>query len=461
MYQRDNAYNFSVAVFNYYYHIIKLSNYHINKMAQSNARKKLIRLIQKYMAGKASPAEEDFLEAYYESLDTSGEQVRSQDEKEKESLALEMKTSIWQQIEHIEQQPQSIPVIKRLWFRIAMAAAIVVMTGIPVYYYIIRTPAPKELVQTNKQPAPPAHDALPGGNKATLTLADGTVIDLDNAKNGKIAAEGGTVVSKKQDGQLEYSKSNSPLTIDHSPSYNTLSTPKGGQYFLELPDGSKVWLNAASSIRYPTAFSGKERRVELTGEAYFEIKKNQDIPFRVHFSSPSTDGGGREGLIEVLGTQFNVNAYHDESIIKTTLLEGKVKMVSGECPSDPVIRAGSMVNKQQVDNKRMAILQPGQQAQLLNTTIGNGRIRVIDDVDTEEAIAWKNGLFYFDNVDIQAIMRQLARWYKVQVVFKGKIPARRFAGQVSRNSNLSQVLKILELSKIHFTVEGDVVTVLP
>jgi ferric-dicitrate binding protein FerR (iron transport regulator) len=258
--------------------------------------------------------------------------------------------------------------------------------------------------------------------------------------NGTIATEGSTVVKKREDGQLEYQTANSPLTIDHSPSYNTLSTPAGGQYFLELPDGSKVWLNAASSIRYPTAFNNKERLVELTGEAYFDIKKNQNIPFRVHFTSPSKDGGDREGMIEVMGTQFNVNAYHDESTIRATLLEGKIKMVS---------------------DKQTAILKPGQQAQIKNTSLGNGQIRVSDDVDTEEAIAWKNGLFYFDNVDIQAIMRQLARWYKVQVVYKGKIPARRFAGQVSRNSNLSQVLKILELSKIHFTVEGDVVTVLP
>ncbi|HEY1201457.1 MAG TPA: FecR domain-containing protein, partial [Niastella sp.] len=205
--------------------------------------------------------------------------------------------------------------------------------------------------------------------------------------------------------------------------------------------GSKVWLNAASSIRYPTAFNSKERSVELTGEAYFDIKKNQNIPFRVHFTSSSKDGGDREGVIEVMGTQFNVNAYNDESTIRTTLLEGKVKIASSD--------------------KNTAILMPGQQAQIKNTSIGNGHIRVVNDVDTEEAIAWKNGLFYFDNVDIQAIMRQLARWYKVQVIFKGRIPARRFAGQVSRSSNLSQVLKILELSKIHFTVEGDVVTVVP
>lgn len=408
-------------------------------MAYSSARRKFIRLIQKYMRGKASPEEKQFIEAYYESFDASGEQPQLQHDEEKALLAQEMKAGIWQQIDAAEQSPLRIPVVKRSWFRMTMAAAVVVMVAIPVYYYIIKTPATKQVAQTSNQQAP-QHDALPGGNKATLTLADGTVVDLDNAANGTIATEGKTIVRKRDDGQLEYQPANSPLTIDHSPSYNTLATPTGGQYFLELPDGSKVWLNAASSIRYPTVFNSKERLVELTGEAYFDIKKNQNIPFRVHFSSPSKDGGGREGMIEVMGTQFNVNAYHDESAISTTLLEGKIKMVS---------------------DQQTAILKPGQQAQIKNTSLGNGRIRVNDDVDTEEAIAWKNGLFYFDNVDIQAIMRQLARWYKVQVVFKGKIPARRFAGQVSRGARLSQVLKILELSKIHFTIEGDVVTVLP
>jgi len=408
-------------------------------MSHSNARRKLIRLIQKYLRGKASPEEEQFIEAYYESFDASDEQPQLQHDEDKALLAQEMKAAIWQQIDAAEQAPLHIPVVKRLWFRMTMAAAVVVMVCIPIYYYIIKTPTPKQVAQTGKQPAP-QHDALPGGNKATLTLADGTIVDLDNAANGTLNEQNNTIITKK-DGALKYEPAiGNPQSAINTVAYNILSTPKGGQYFLELPDGSKVWLNAASTIRYPTVFNNKERLVELTGEAYFDIKKNQNIPFRVHFTSPSKDGGDREGMIEVMGTQFNVNAYHDESVIRTTLLEGKIKMIS---------------------DKQTAILKPGQQAQIKNTSLGNGHIRVSDDVDTEEAIAWKNGLFYFDNVDIQAIMRQLARWYKVQVVFKGKIPARRFAGQVSRNSNLSQVLKILELSKIHFTVEGDVVTVLP
>jgi transmembrane sensor len=413
-------------------------------MAPSNARKKFIRLIQKYITGKASAGEEQFIDAYYDSFDRSGDQPQSQEE-ETTSLGREMKSAIWQKIDRLEQQQNATPVINRSWFRFAVAAAIVVLISLPVYYFIIYTPASKKIVQTKQPAATPVHDALPGGNKATLTLADGTVIDLDSAANGEIARQGKTSVSKRQDGQLEYSEAHSPLTIDHSPSYNMLSTPKGGQYFLDLPDGSKVWLNAASSIRYPVAFNGNERVVELTGEAYFEIKKNHDKPFRVHFTSPSTGGEDREGMIEVLGTHFNVNAYSDEETTKATLLEGSVKIVSR--PS--VLKGGS--------NEQSAILKPGDQVSISQSSQLSKPI----PVETEAAVAWKNGLFYFDNVDIQAIMRQLARWYKVQVVFKGRIPARRFAGQVSRNANLSQVLKILELSKVHFTIEGDIVTVLP
>lgn len=414
-------------------------------MAQPNGRKKFIRLMQKYLGGKASPEEEEFIEAYYDSFETTGEQPPLQQEQEKELLARNMKAAIWQQIEQTAQYNNVIPVRRRIWFRVAAAALIVVTAAIPVYYYIVHTPSPKTIVAKSQQ-ATGKHDALPGGNKATLTLADGTVIDLDKAANGAIATEGKTIVRKKTDGQLEYESARPPLATDHSPSYNTLTTPHGGQYYLELPDGSKVWLNAATSIRYPTAFTGNERAVELTGEAYFEIKKNHAKPFRVHLASPSVGGGGREGLIEVLGTHFNVNAYPDEALFKTTLLEGQVR---------------EWASNDTTNIKEAVTLHPGQQAQMKNTSAGNGHIRVVEDADTEEAIAWKNGLFYFDNVDIQAIMRQLARWYRVQVVFKGKVPARRFAGQVSRSANLSQVLKILELSRIHFTIENDVVTVLP
>ncbi|AEV99849.1 hypothetical protein A4D02_25810 [Niastella koreensis] len=422
-------------------------------MAQPKARKKLIRLIQKYLAGKASPEEEQFIKAYYESFDATAGEPSLQEGQEKELLGQEMKAAIWEQIDQTTQHQNVIPLYKRSWFRVSVAAAIVVVAFIPVYYYIVQTPAPKIIVQAKQQKAP-VHDALPGGNKATLTLADGTLIDLGKAANGVVATDGGATVSKKEDGRLEYNGTLSEVEgsgqgteRSRSAAYNTLTTPTGGQYYVMLPDGSRVWLNAASSLKYPTAFNSNERLVYLTGEAYFEITKNHNKPFRVHFIAPASGNEGREGVIEVLGTHFNVNAYADEAMIKTTLLEGGIR------------EWASTADIQQPE--RSVILNPGQQAQLKNAPIGNNRIRVINDADTEEAIAWKNGLFYFDNVDIQAIMRQLERWYKVQVVFKGRIPARRFAGQVSRSSNLSQVLKILELSKVHFTIEGNLVIVLP
>jgi ferric-dicitrate binding protein FerR (iron transport regulator) len=421
-------------------------------MANSNARKKLIRLIQKYLADKASPEEEQFLEAYYNCFDKEVTKQETMEEEEKEALSGEMKAAIWQQIENTQQQAPVVPWVKRSWFRVTVAAVTIAVVCLPVYYLITHTAERKPVAKTVVRSVP-VHDALPGGNKAMLTLNDGSIIVLDSVQNGMLHEQGNVKVMK-QEGQLKYQSvpqggSNGQLA---SVAYNTLSTPRGGQYQLVLPDGSKVWLNAASSIRFPTAFAGNEREVELTGEAYFEIttlrlSSGEKMPFRVVIA-PSSSGESR-GEVEVLGTHFNVNAYNDEEFIRTTLLEGKVKVTSGAARRD----------QPAVNNKQSAILAPGQQAVI--TSSKGGAIKTINDADTEGAVAWKNGLFYFDDVNIEAIMRQLSRWYQVQVVYKGKIPDRRFAGQVSRNANLSQVLKILELSKVHFTIEGETVTVMP
>jgi ferric-dicitrate binding protein FerR (iron transport regulator) len=203
-------------------------------------------------------------------------------------------------------------------------------------------------------------------------------------------------------------------------SYNTLSTPRGGQYQLVLPDGSKVWLNASSSIHFPTAFAGHERNVELTGEAYFEIAKNKQKPFHVNVNGMQ---------VEVLGTHFNVNAYGDEGAIKTSLLEGSVKIKKGNISG---------------------LLKPGQQGVLKK----NSTDLEIKNADMNEAIAWKNGLFEFDGADIKSIMREIGRWYDVDVVYAGKVPDRRFEGKISRDAQLSDVLKILALSNVKFSVEG-------
>jgi ferric-dicitrate binding protein FerR (iron transport regulator) len=258
---------------------------------------------------------------------------------------------------------------------------------------------------------------LPGGNRALLTLANGSSIVLDSAADGILAQQGNTRIKKLNGGQIVYSV---PGMKPEAVFYNVLTTPRGGQYRLALPDGSQVWLNAASSIRYPTAFTGRERRVEITGEAYFEIAKNPQMPFYVKVNDMQ---------VEVLGTHFNVMAYANEDAVRTTLLEGSVK----------VNRGSSTV-----------FLKPGQQSALGE----KGAVSVIDGADTEEAVAWKNGLFEFDNVSIETVLRQISRWYDVDVQYEGNTMPSHFGGQISRYSNLSQVLKILELSGIHFRIEG-------
>jgi ferric-dicitrate binding protein FerR (iron transport regulator) len=279
------------------------------------------------------------------------------------------------------------------------------------------------------------NNITPGGNKAVLTLADGSKIVLDSAHNRQLAQQGNASVIN-QDGHVIYHAGGKEETVV----YNTMATPRGGQYQLVLPDGTKVWLNAASSIKYPTAFAGKERKVELTGEAYFEVAKlaagaprtvKGNVPFIVSILSSSGNGE-----VEVLGTHFDVNAYGDEEMVKTTLLEGAVKLVR--------------------DNKSI-LLRPGQQAGYGN----NGGPELLKDGDTEEALAWKNGVFLFNEASIETVMRQVERWYDIEVSYAGKIPAGHFSGTVNRNANISQVLKILELSDVHFRIEGRKIIVLP
>jgi transmembrane sensor len=330
------------------------------------------------------------------------------------------------------------------WMRIAAAAVVVLALGLGGYWFINRLGNNK--VAKHEQPVQQEQDVQPGGNKAILKLSDGNTIVLDNAQNGLLAEQGNANIIKQNDGELIYNReedvNGKPFTIDHSPlTYNTLATPKGGQYQLVLPDGSKVWLNAASSIRYPTAFAGNERRVELTGEAYFEVEPlirpvgggQEKMPFVVKIVTPEGDGGE----VRVLGTHFNINAYNDEAAIKTTLLEGKVKV-------------SSMVNGQ------WSMLKPGQQA-----AIQQSQLTVHDDIDLEQTVAWKNGLTAFKSADIKSIMRQVARWYNVEVVYEGNIPQRKFTGGISRNARLSELLHLLEVSKVHFRIEGNKVIVMP
>jgi len=264
----------------------------------------------------------------------------------------------------------------------------------------------------------------PGRNIAYLTLGNGAKIILSNAKNGAIAKQGSASVIKIN-GKLAYQNQ---ATKDTTVVYNSLSTPRGGQYQVELPDGTHVWLNAASTLRYPTAFTGKLRVVEVTGEAYFEVAKNKEKPFIVKVDSSE---------VRVLGTHFDVMAYRDEQSVKTSLFEGSVQFTH---------------------LSQSSLLKPGQQLQLTKS----GRLSVVDNLDLDNEIAWKNGLFHFENADIETVMRQLSRWYDIDVDFKGKKTDDLFFVEMPESSNLADVLKVLEITgHIKFQIEGRRLTIMP
>ncbi len=258
-------------------------------------------------------------------------------------------------------------------------------------------------------------DVAPAGNRAMLVLGDGTTIALDSAHNGELARQGNTKVSRQNGEVVDKGGGKEEGMV-----YNTLTTPRGGFYNLVLQDGTKVWLNAASSLRYPVSFAGKERVVEVTGEAYFEVAHDPGKPFRVKAG---------EQVIEDIGTGFNVNAYPDEGAITTTLVEGAIR----------VKQEGNGV-----------VLKPGEQASIAG---GRKKLRV-SEADVEAVMAWKNGMFRFNGAGIEEIMRQVARWYDVEVVYEGPMAVRHYHGAASRNINASEMLKVLEQSDIRFRIEG-------
>jgi ferric-dicitrate binding protein FerR (iron transport regulator) len=310
----------------------------------------------------------------------------------------------------------------RYFLNVAAAACLIIFISAGAIYFTSRNTKNNTIAEV---PHGQIKDRItPGENKAILTLADGSTIILDETKNGQVAQQGGTQITKLTNGQLVYNRSNSePAKI----AFNSLTTPRGGQFKLTLPDGSEAWLNAASSIKYPTAFAGHERKVEISGEVYFEIAHNASKPFKVSVN-------GIE--VKVLGTHFNINAYSDEVSVKTTLLEGSIKLAKG----------GSVIK-----------LAPGQQAQVRN----GSDIKVINNVDVNQVVAWKSGYFSFNRADIQTVMRQIARWYDVEVSYEKNIPERQFGGKIDRNSNITEVLKILAESKVHFRIDGKKIIVSP
>ena len=400
-------------------------------------------ILNRFSAGSCTPAEQELVDKWYSELVNSGEMTW--DTEQKNLMQVTLENRLLQSITNEPSQTLSTGRVRFMQRKFWWAAAVFVLLGSGVYFFFLNKPKKEiEVAKTKMQ----QNDVAPGGNKAVLTLANGATIILNDAANGTLANEGTSVVSKKKDGELVYESAtgNGQSAVV---TYNSLSTPKGGQYQLVLPDGSKVWLNAASSITYPTAFNGNQRKVQITGEAYFEVmplrlRSGLKMPFVVEKGSMA---------VEVLGTHFNINAYDDEETVKTTLLEGKVVVRS---------EAGGQKPEQSV------VLKPGEQAELSRAHSPRpddpvGRALTIDhSPDLELVMAWKNGLFHFENADLKTVMRQLARWYDVDIVYKD--PAKKTDAlfiDMSRNANLSDVLKALEVSgSARFSIEGKKIIVL-
>jgi transmembrane sensor len=377
-----------------------------------------IQAIENYLNGIANDQEKELVNQWYFSFNDQAVEIPEDEEGLREKVRVRMYERLKGEL--FIPAPQSNHLYKKYWL---LAAAI--FTGILLfsgaYLFFSKNSSVKPQISKSRPVTPT--DVAPGTDKATLTLADGSIIKLDKLPNGTVAQQGATKVLQLTSGQLSYQSSGKDA---EAVKYNTIATPRGGQYEIMLADGSKVWLNAASSLRFPTRFSGKERNVELNGEAYFEIAKNAAMPFHVKTSAMQ---------VEVLGTHFNVNAYNDESAFITTLLEGSVKI------SSP---------------KSEVALHPGQQAALNAAT---SLVAVKNDVDVDQVVAWKNGMFEFASNDIETIMRQLARWYDVQTKYEGKKPEGHFSGTIGRNLPLSKVLQILEQSDVHFKIYGNEIIV--
>ncbi|RPD47303.1 FecR family protein [Paracnuella aquatica] len=379
------------------------------------------KLAEKFLRGEATEAEKAELHQWYDSADGADtEVVITEQPITVDELGEQAFAEIQAQIAATKQAGPTgrvIPLFR--WPRLAVAAAVLLLAGTGIFYWLSNQEQPT-IASTPKSVQT---DLLPGTNAATLTLADGSTVLLDSTANGATLQQGGSKIIKLADGRLAY---NSAGAAGNAVLYNTLATPRGGQYQLTLPDGSLVWLNAASSLKYPTAFTGAERLVELTGEAYFEVVKNGAQPFVV---------AAADNRVVVHGTHFNVNAYSDEGEMRTSLLEGSVSVTN---PS------------------AKARLVPGQQA-----SVGKNDATIdVATADVEQAVAWKNGYFSFDNADLKTVMRQVARWYDVEVVYEGTPTGDRFSGEVPRNSKATELLKILELSNIRFRIEGKKIVVM-
>ncbi|PTS95413.1 hypothetical protein DBR11_21475 [Pedobacter sp. HMWF019] len=389
-----------------------------------------LKLIEKYLKGDASAEEVEVLESYYELFNEGPNASDRLSVSDLQKIEAGLKSGIESKIQSSENAATGSirkRITQQLWPRIAAAAAVLLVVGLSIFFYTSRhlegSAATRDLS---------ANDIKPGSNKAYLILSNGKRLSLTDAANGAIAKEAGVDITKTADGQVIYESRTS-----YSDALNTIETPRGGQYQIRLPDGSKVWLNAASKLIYPVTFIGRgQREVTLSGEAYFEITKDKQHPFKVKSAGQ---------VVEVLGTHFNINSYADEPVAKTTLLEGSVAVRHVE---------GSVATRDLSSRRDDVVLKPGQQASLTGTAIK------VTEVNPDDAIAWKNGEFVFNDESLQNIMRKIARWYDVDIIYKDVNPNKPFGGSVSRFENISKVLEKLELTgSVHFKIEGKTIYV--
>lgn len=372
-------------------------------------------VLARYEQGTCSEQEAKFVEQYFDYLDAlhaSRDPFQATGPESREQVEAAIREKLLAAIRPAEKRTGKLIRWPR-WYRITAAAAVLLIVATVGYWFFTGRNEAREPVA-----AVDASDIRPGSNRAVLTVENGNSIVLDS-NNGRVIAEAGLTVTNRN-GELSYEGEAAGEQM------HTLSVPVGGQYRLQLPDGSDVWLNSASSIRYPSAFHGKERIVEVTGEVYFEVAKRAQQPFKVHLPK------GEE--IEVLGTHFNINTYEDEPASVTTLLEGSIQFAS----------AGKKV-----------LLSPGQQAR----SKAAGEVLLMRGVDTDAVIAWKEGYFNFNGADLPTVMRQIARWYNVSIQYEGKVPDMKFSGEIAKSNQASMVLKMLEAANVKFQINGNTIIV--
>ncbi len=382
-------------------------------MVENKNVRKLRKIIKKYLANQATPTESEFVESYYDHFGGNPSATENLSEEEKAGISARIWGSISQST---EKMPVIVPFYRKPVFRYVAAAVLIGFTAGILFW---NNSANKSTPQSSAT----ATTIVPGSNKAVITLSDGSTIVLEDAANGAVATDGNAIIEKK-DGTITYKQDGAAEKLQ----FNTINIPKGGQFSLTLSDGSKVWLNSASSLTYPTAFRGNERVVTLSGEGYFEVASNKAKPFKVQIAP--TAGGTPVSTVIATGTQFNIKAYANESAHKTTLVEGIVTVTT--------------------QNNGKLTLKPGQQA----IQKEGEPMKLDENPEIGEVIAWKNGLFWMNQADIPSVMRQLERWYDVEIVYRNGIPKGTISGKLPMNMELDKLLDALQLSGIKIEISG-------